>query len=228
MKVLSLNSGQRDIVVDANTQEHLVLVNPLTAGLHITQYAGSELKLHYLRFPSALYGQPSSGLCNITIEQAGADCRTVFYGMAMLQGEDRFDLTTHVKHSVGGGYSEQLVKFLLADHAHGSFYGELIIAPQAQRTEAHQTNRNVLLSPHARMDTKPQLEIYADDVKASHGATTGQLDGSALFYMQQRGIGMQDARRMLLHAFLSDVLDTLPEEVKAADDINAAFASLNF
>jgi Fe-S cluster assembly protein SufD len=104
------------------------------------------------------------------------------------------------------------VKFVLDDKSKGTFKGELIIQPDAQQTEAYQTNRNILLSPQAEMLIEPQLEIYADDVKASHGATTGQLDESALFYMQQRCIDRETASKLLLQAFFDEVVSTLPNE----------------
>ena len=129
----------------------------------------------------------------------------------MLTGKQRVRVRTHVKHSVPQGKSNQLLKFAVRDEARGEFVGELVVAPHAQKTEAMQTNRNVLLSPTATMHTQPQLEIYADDVKCSHGATTGQIDESALFYMQQRGIDPNEARRLLLTAFFHDVLKTLDE-----------------
>jgi Fe-S cluster assembly protein SufD len=100
----------------------------------------------------------------------------------------------------------------LDDHSKGSFRGELKIQPDAQQTEAYQTNRNILLSPQADMLTEPQLEIYADDVKASHGATTGQLDDAALFYMQQRCISRDEAAKLLLQAFFDEVVSTLSDE----------------
>ena len=100
---------------------------------------------------------------------------------------------------------------MLDDQAKGSFRGELKILPNAQQTEAYQTNRNILLSRQAEMLTEPQLEIYADDVKASHGATTGQLDESALFYMQQRCIDRDTAAKLLLCAFFDEVIKTLTD-----------------
>jgi Fe-S cluster assembly protein SufD len=100
----------------------------------------------------------------------------------------------------------------LDDASKASFKGELKILPDSQRVEAYQTNRNILLSRQAEMTTEPQLEIYADDVKASHGATTGQLDESALFYMQQRCVSRDSARKLLLCAFFEDVIRTLSDE----------------
>ena len=115
-------------------------------------------------------------------------------------------------HDIGDGVSRQLIKFVLDDAAKGEFLGELVIRQDAQRVDAQQTNRNLLLSKTATMRTRPQLEIYADDVKASHGATTGQLDESALFYMQQRCIAPDEARKMLLRAFIMDIVEKVPEE----------------
>ena len=128
---------------------------------------------------------------------------------------------THVTHSVGGGTSNQLVKFVLEDNARGRFIGDLKIAQDAQQTEAHQTNRNLVLSETAEMRTQPQLEIYADDVKATHGASTGQLDESALFYMQQRGIDKEKARQLLVNAFMKDVLNTISDEALREQLLNA-------
>ena len=147
----------------------------------------------------------------LDIEQVGEHAETYIYGLGILTGRQQIKVHTHVKHSMPNGRSDQLLKFAVKDEAQGAFIGELIVAPHAQHTEAMQTNRNVLLSPSATMHTQPQLEIYADDVKCSHGATTGQIDESALFYMQQRGIAPDEARRLLLAAFFHDVLQTLDE-----------------
>lgn len=148
----------------------------------------------------------------LDIEQAGEHAETYIYGLGILTGRQQISVRTHVRHNVRNGRSDQLLKFAVRDEAQGSFVGELIVAPHAQHTEAMQTNRNVLLSPSARMHTQPQLEIYADDVKCSHGATTGQIDESALFYMQQRGIAPEEGRRLLQAAFFHDVLTTLDDE----------------
>ena len=149
---------------------------------------------------------------NITITQLGEGCQTEIYALAYLRGEELVTTETHVTHAVGGGTSVQLIKFVLDDQARGRFIGDLKIAPDAQKTEAHQTNRNLLLSETAVMRTQPQLEIYADDVKATHGASTGQLDESALFYMQQRGIDKQKARQLLVGAFMKEVMVTISDE----------------
>ena len=168
--------------------------------LQIDQEAGSHVKIHVINAPFS-----------ITVNQLEEGCQTEIYALENLHGEENVTAETHVTHAVGGGSSKQLIKFVLDDNARGRFIGDLKIAPDAQQTEAHQTNRNLLLSETAQMRTQPQLEIYADDVKATHGASTGQLDESALFYMQQRGIAPDEARRLLLTAFFHDVLTTLGE-----------------
>ena len=108
--------------------------------------------------------------------------------------------------------SNQLFKYVLDDESTGAFDGVIYVAPDARFTEAYQSNRNLLASKQARMHTKPQLEIYNDDVKCSHGATTGQLDADALFYMRSRGIPEKDARTMLMQAFMVDVIDMVKME----------------
>ena len=184
--------------------EHVYLNEP--ANLHFVQEAGSSLKIHVINISGL------SGTNTITVEQVGSDCSTEIYALAFLHGDESVITETHVTHAVGGGTSEQLVKFVLDENARGRFVGDLKIAKDAQKVEAHQTNRNLLLSQTAQMRTQPQLEIYADDVKATHGASTGQLDETALFYMQQRGIGKEKARQLLVGAFMKDVLVTIGDE----------------
>lgn len=187
------------------TFERVFLNEPVD--LYIVQEAGSHVKVHVINLSDPSDKSDSSDISNtITIEQVGEGCTTELYGLAYLRGEERVTIETHVHHKVGGGTSNQLVKFVLDDHARGHFIGDLRIAPDAQHTEAHQTNRNLLLSDDAEMRTQPQLEIYADDVQATHGASTGQLDETALFYMQQRGISRQKARQLLVDAFMREVL----------------------
>ena len=181
-----------------------VFVNEPEVNLHIEQEAGSRAKIHIVNFSSAVN--------NVIVEQTGEGCETEIYALAYLHDQDSVTTETHVKHVVGGGCSNQLIKFVLDDDARGRFVGDLKISPDAQEVEAHQTNRNLLLSETAEMRTQPQLEIYADDVKATHGASTGQLDESALFYMQQRGIAKQKARQLLVNAFMREIVDTISDE----------------
>lgn len=188
----------------------LVFINEVDMHWHIIQEAESVLKLHVICL--AQDQSDAQWHANLTVEQNGAGCRTEIYSMALLHHDQQAHLRARVIHNIGGGYSSQVIKFVLDDHTKASFQGCLKIQPDAQQTEAYQTNRNILLSRHADMLTEPQLEIYADDVKASHGATTGQLDEAALFYMQQRCVDRATASKLLLQAFFDEVLRTLTDE----------------
>ena len=203
-----------EVIIHKGERFERVYLNEPGLDLHFVQEAGSALKIHVLNIPDGVSRYRDIEISNnIVVEQTGEGCRTEIYGLAYLRGEEKVTMETHVHHSVGGGTSDQLVKFVLDGRASGHFIGDLKIAPNAQKTEAHQTNRNLVLSEEAEMRTQPQLEIYADDVQATHGASTGQLDESALFYMQQRGIGKEKARQLLVNAFMTDVLASVSDEV---------------
>jgi Fe-S cluster assembly protein SufD len=199
-----------DYIIPAGQTRELVFINEVEMHWHIIQEAESVLKLHVICL--AQDQSDAQWHANLTVEQNGAGCRTEIYSMALLHHDQQAHLRARVIHNIGGGYSSQVVKFVLDDHTKASFQGCLKIQPDAQQTEAYQTNRNILLSRHADMLTEPQLEIYADDVKASHGATTGQLDEAALFYMQQRCISRETASKLLLEAFLNEVISTISDE----------------
>ena len=196
--------------VAAGETRELVLLNEANMDWHIVQEAGSILRVHMLYLSKD--DVDAQWQSSLTVEQNGAGCRSEIYGMGLLHDSQQAHVRTRVIHNIGGGYSSQIIKFVLDDQSKGSFRGELKILPDAQQTEAYQTNRNILLSRQADMLTEPQLEIYADDVKASHGATTGQLDDSALFYMQQRCISRDVAAKLLLQAFFEEVVGTLSDE----------------
>ena len=198
------------LTIPAGETREFVLLNEPDINWRIIQEQDSVLRLHVL-FLSDSEEADEQWQSSITVEQNAPNCRTELYGMGLLHGNQRAHVLTRVHHNIGGGYSSQIFKFVLDDHAKGSYKGELKILPNAQQTEAYQTNRNILLSRQAEMLTEPQLEIYADDVKASHGATTGQLDESALFYMQQRCIDRDTAAKLLLCAFFDEVLKTLSD-----------------
>lgn len=199
-----------EIIIHRGETFEKVFLNE-SVNLHFVQEADSHVKIHVI-----------NASFSITVNQLGEGCITEIYGLENLHGDESVTAETHVTHAVGGGTSNQLVKFVLDDHSRGSFIGDLKIAPDAQKTEAHQTNRNLLLSDTAEMRTRPQLEIYADDVKATHGASTGQLDESALFYMQQRGIDKQKARQLLVNAFMKEVVETISDE-KIKSDVLSLF-----
>jgi Fe-S cluster assembly protein SufD len=137
----------------------------------------------------------------------GGEC--LINGLFVGDGRQHLDNYMHVEHASPHCSSRQFYNGILDDHAHGVFHGRIVVHKDAQKTDAKQTNRNLLLSDDAQIDTKPQLEIYADDVKCTHGATIGQIEENALFYLRTRGIDERSARRLLLLAFASQCLDRM-------------------
>ena len=134
-------------------------------------------------------------------------------GMAIADRNQQVDNNTFIDHKSSDCKSNELFKYVLDDQAIGAFAGKVLVREGSQRTDSQQTNRNICASREARMYTQPQLEIYADDVKCSHGATVGQLDENAVFYMQQRGISLREARMLLMFAFVNEVIDTISLDV---------------
>lgn len=143
--------------------------------------------------------------CNLYGNNASLDLD----GLGILDDQQLLDNWSIIRHHVPNCHSDELFKYTLNDQAVGSFSGLIYVAPDAQKTLAYQNNRNLVLSDTAKMYSKPQLEIYADDVKCSHGMTTGELSEEAIFYMQQRGIPYVEAKLLLTIAFMSDVLDKI-------------------
>lgn len=141
------------------------------------------------------------------IELTAPDAQVQLYGMAALDGEQCLDNITFIDHQAPRCQSNELFKYVLDEKAKGSFLGRILVRKGSDKTDAHQTDRNLCLTPDTRMIARPELEIYADDVKCSHGATVGQLDQQALFYMRTRGIPEDEARMLLMFAFMSDVID---------------------
>ena len=146
---------------------------------------------------------------NVQITLGGERAETVLCGMAIGDQQQHIDNHTFINHAKANCKSRELYKYVLNDSSQGAFAGKILVAKDAQKTEAFQTNKNICMSKNARMRTKPQLEIYADDVKCSHGATVGQLNDDALFYMQARGIPKEEARMLLMVAFVDDVLNNI-------------------
>ena len=140
---------------------------------------------------------------------AGEGSECLINGLFIGNGRQHLDNYMLVEHASPHCASRQFYNGILDDHAHGVFHGRIIVHKDAQKTDAKQTNRNLLLSDEARIDTKPQLEIYADDVKCTHGATIGQIEENALFYLRSRGIDEISARKLLLLAFANECLDRM-------------------
>lgn len=141
---------------------------------------------------------------NIIMEEAGNEAH--LYGLYFLKGHTHVDNHTIVDNTKPNCFSNELYKGIIDDYATGVFSGKIYVRPDAQKIDAYQTNNNILLSDHGTVNTKPQLEIYADDVKCSHGCTVGRLDEEALYYCRARGIGEEMAKAMLLNAYAEDIL----------------------
>lgn len=150
-----------------------------------------------------------------SVDLEGLGATTNLNGLYLGTGKSHIDHHTDVHHIYPQGTSRELYKGILNDQSHAVFNGKVIVYKDAQKTDATQTNKNLLISKNAEVDTKPQLEIFADDVKCTHGATVGQMDAESLFYLQSRGLTLENAQELLMHAFISDVIDTLPQELRA-------------
>ncbi|HUR39388.1 MAG TPA: Fe-S cluster assembly protein SufD [Planctomycetota bacterium] len=144
---------------------------------------------------------------NVDLEGEGSECS--LFGLYEVAGAQHVDHHTSITHSQPHCTSRELYKGVLDGRSRAVFDGRILVKPGAQKTSAFQTNKNLLLSKEALVHTKPQLEIFANDVKCKHGATIGQLDADVLFYLRSRGIGLSEARRLLIHAFASEIVDTV-------------------
>lgn len=141
----------------------------------------------------------------ISLEQQGAEC--TLEGIYITDGEQHCDNYIRMHHAVPHCTSHQLFKGVAEEASHAAFTGHVYVAPGAQQTVALQENHNIVLSDQARIDTRPQLEIYADDVKCNHGATIGRLDPEAIYYMRQRGISIEAAKRLQIEGFIDEIID---------------------
>ena len=151
--------------------------------------------------------------CDIRLDVtlAGEGAQANIYGAYVCGGDERVKIAVDMHHDLPHCNSRQLFKGIAGGKSKVDFYGKIIVAQDAQRTEAYQENHNILLSDDAKVDTKPQLEIYADDVKCSHGATIGRLNEEEQFYMRSRGITLEDAKVLQMISFIAPVLEQIPE-----------------
>lgn len=173
------------------------------SNLYVKQEADSSVLLNGM----TLHNGTTRNTTEVILAGEGAEINLC--GMAIEDKNQHVDNHTFIDHAVPRCNSTELFKYVLDDQSTGAFTGIVLVRPDAQKTSAQQTNRNLLATREARMYTQPQLEIYADDVKCSHGATIGQLDETALFYMRSRGISEKEARLMLMFAFVNEVIDTI-------------------
>ena len=165
----------------------------------------------YDSFVASLGARLARNEVAIALDGEGIACRLA--GVYLGRGRQHLDTTTLIDHAKPGSASDQHYRGVLDDHAHGVFQGKIIVRPDAQKTDAHQLNKSILLSETAQSDTKPELEIHADDVKCTHGAATGALDDDALFYLRSRGLDAELAQRLLVEAFVGEII----ESVEAAE-----------
>ena len=174
-----------------------------THDLHIRQEANSSV------FVQSISLSAGNARNTTSVDFCGEGAELNLNGLVMADHTQRVENHTLVNHQVPHCTSHQIYKYVLDDQAVGTYAGLVKVEPGAHHTHSEQTNRNLCLTREARMFAQPQLEIYNDDVRCNHGATVGQLDETALFYMQQRGIPKREARMLLMFAFLGEVADTV-------------------
>ena len=170
--------------------------------------AGGRLGLTFIALPGTV------ARLALEVEIAGPGCDVDIAGAYVCGGEDDFSMNILVRHMSGGSSSRQLVKGLAGGGSRVEFDGLIYIAPDAQKTEAYQESHSILLSPEAKVEARPQLEIYADDVICSHGCTSGFLNADEEFYMRSRGIPEDVALQLQKLAFLAPVMQRLPEDLR--------------
>jgi Fe-S cluster assembly protein SufD len=169
----------------------------------------------------------SDAIADYTVDLNGKQASNVLRSTFVVSDKERAKVSVRVNHNYSDCTSDSLVKGVAAGEAVGEFTGLVYVAQDAQRTDARQTSRNIEIGREAKIITKPQLEIYADDVKCSHGATVGQLDGEAILYMRQRGLSEAQARRLQIEGFVKDIAlssKTLSEEL--ADELSYKLETL--
>lgn len=150
----------------------------------------------------------------LDVRLAGEGAEANIYGAYVCGGDERVKISVDMHHDLPHCNSRQLFKGIAGGTSRVDFYGKIIVAQDAQRTEACQENHNILLTDGAKVDTKPQLEIYADDVKCSHGATIGRLNEEEQFYMRSRGISLEDAKVLQMISFIAPVLENIEDEAE--------------
>ena len=187
--IISENELQRDIRVEAGQRTDMVLI--------VMPGVSCDVKL------------------DVTLAGEGSEAN--IYGAYVCGVDERVKIAVDMRHDVPHCNSRQLFKGIAGGASKVDFYGKIIVAQDAQKTEAYQENHNILLSDDAKVDTKPQLEIYADDVRCSHGATIGRLSEEEQFYMRSRGISLEDAKVLQMISFLAPVLDAIPDPRQRED-----------
>jgi Fe-S cluster assembly protein SufD len=210
------NAVTEMIVGDNATIEHLKFQDEAADAFHVAAVGGQFGRASNLRLHSfALGARLSRNYIRVRLAGEGLAC--ILNGLYLTRGEQLADHHMVVEHAQPHCASHEYFNGILDDKSRGVFHGRILVRPEAQKTDAKQTNKNLLLSDDATVNTMPQLEIYADDVKCTHGATVGQLNEESVFYLRSRGIGPEAARRMLIHAFAGEIIERIKHELTRAE-----------
>ena len=214
------NAVTEVVVGDGAVVDHHKLVRERAqayhiASMHLTTGRGSTFSSHAITLGGAIVRN------DVRAEMNGEDGECTLNGLYLANGRSLVDNHTTIHHAAPHCNSHELYKGILDDQSRAVFNGKIIVAIDAQKTDAKQTNKALLLSEDAQINTKPELEIFANDVRCTHGATIGQLDENALFYLRARGLDVEQARNVLIHAFASDLLNriTIPSIRAQLDDV---------
>jgi Fe-S cluster assembly protein SufD len=212
------NAATEVFVGEASHVRHYKLQQEGEKSFHIaTTTARQERNSNYASIALTIGAQLTRNNSNVVLDGAGAECS--LDGLYLLHGKQHADNQTAIDHAQPHCTSQELYKGVLSGHSAGVFNGKIVVRKDAQKTNARQTNKNLLLSEGTHVNTKPQLEIRADDVKCTHGATIGQLETEPLFYMKSRGIDDHTARRLLTYGFANEVIDGVrPESLRQLFD----------
>jgi Fe-S cluster assembly protein SufD len=218
-----LTNAVTEIVLQegASLDHYKLMLEGMSAAHVATTQVHQERDSSFRSFSLALGARLARNDLNVVLDAEGASCH--LEGIAVAAGRQHIDNHTSIDHAKPHGTSRQTYKTLLGGNSTGVFSGKILVRPGAQRTDAEQVNRNLLLSQRATMDTKPQLEIFADDVRCTHGATVGRLDTGALFYLQSRGLERREASALLTYGFAADVI-----ERQRSEPVRALIESLLF
>ena len=191
--------------------DHIKLQDESKSAFHIARMeVDQERNSNFTSNMISFGGDLSRNDFNTRFNNEGGNCQ--LNGLFMIDGNQLFDVHTMIDHAKPHCDSHEHYKGILDGKSRGVFNGKVMVRPDAQKTNAFQENNNIILSDSALINTKPQLEIFADDVKCSHGATIGQINEDALFYLKTRGIGDKTARGLLIHAFASEVVNSIKVE----------------
>lgn len=200
------NSITELVIEEKAIVEHYKCLQENTRAFHIgTLQVKQQAHSHFTSHSFALGGALVRSDINVSLDAEHAECE--LNGLYVLNDQQHVDHHTLIDHAKSHGTSREYYKGIIADRGRAVFNGKVYVHPNAQKTNATQNNKNLLLSENAEIDTKPQLEIYADDVQCTHGATVGQLDNDALFYLRARGIDETEARNALIYAFAREMLE---------------------